>query len=87
MVACAYGGDCRVSITTEELKTHLATLPPTERAELAHYLIETLDEEEDSDAEAAWQEVLSRRTREIPSGSAIGEPAESVFARLRRYTV
>jgi putative addiction module component (TIGR02574 family) len=68
---------------TEELKTQLANLPVGERAELAHYLLDTLDETVDTDAEAAWDDELARREAEIRSGTATGEPAASVFARLR----
>ena len=69
--------------TTEELKTQLGKLPVEDRAELAHYLIDTLDETADVDAETAWDEELARREQEIRSGTAVGEPAASVFARLR----
>jgi putative addiction module component (TIGR02574 family) len=72
-----------MATATEELKSQLAKLPPADRAELAHYLISTLDEAADADAEAAWDEELARRQREIQCGTAVGEPAASVFARLR----
>ena len=67
----------------EELKGKLALLTANQRAELAHFLIHTLDEVVDADAEAAWDAELARREREIRSGQAVGEPAERVFARLR----
>lgn len=72
-----------MTTATLQLKFQLAQLPVEDRAELAHYLIGTLDEAEDADAEAAWKEELARRKIEIESGRAIGEPAQSVFARLR----
>jgi putative addiction module component (TIGR02574 family) len=68
---------------TDELKDRLALLPVKERADLAQFLIHTLDEAADLEAEAAWDVELARREREIRSGQAAGEPAESVFARLR----
>ncbi len=68
---------------TEELKSQLAQLTPEDRAELAHYLIQTLDEPVDPDAEAAWDQELARREKEILSGTAIGEPLDVVVARIR----
>ena len=67
----------------ERLKSELADLPVEDRAELARYLIDTLDAEADPDAEADWAAELERREQEIRSGQAVGEPAEEVFARLR----
>jgi putative addiction module component (TIGR02574 family) len=67
----------------ERLKTELAQLPTEDRAELAHFLLTTLDEGEDEDAEAAWDAELARRAEEIRSGKAVGEPMEKVFSELR----
>jgi putative addiction module component (TIGR02574 family) len=67
----------------EQLKVQLSRLPADDRAELAHFLIDTLDETTDADAEAAWDIELARREAEIRSGTAVGEPAASVFARIR----
>lgn len=68
---------------TEKLKSQLSQLSTRERAELAHFLIHSLDEGADPDAEAAWDAELDRRMQEIKSGKAFGEPAEEVFAQLR----
>jgi putative addiction module component (TIGR02574 family) len=72
-----------MSETAERLKTELAQLPPQDRAELAHFLIHSLEEGADADAEAAWDAELARRMAEIWSGSAVGQPAQQVFAELR----
>lgn len=69
--------------TAERLKVALAQLSATERAALAHFLIHTLDEGADADADAAWDAELTRRLAEIRSGEAVGEPAEQVFTELR----
>jgi putative addiction module component (TIGR02574 family) len=64
-------------VTLQELKAELAGLPEQERAELAHFLLDTLDETEaDVDVEAAWDAELARRADEIRSGKAVGKPAE-----------
>ena len=67
----------------EELKLKLAELPLEDRADLAQYLIGSLDEAEEAGVEAAWEAELERRSAEIKSGTAAYEPADQVFARLR----
>ncbi len=52
---------------TDLLKEALK-LPPEARAALAGSLLESLDQEVDEGAEAAWQEEIDRRLREIDSG-------------------
>ena len=72
-----------MSVTAEKIRTELAGLDAAERAELAHYLIQSLDSGTDADAEAAWDAVLARRAEEIRSGRAVGIPAERVISELR----
>ena len=67
----------------KELKARLALLSPQERAELAQFLIGSLDEQVDPGSEAAWDAELARRASEIESGKAVGKPASQVFAELR----
>ena len=72
-----------MSATTDQLRTQLAGLGESDRAELALYLIQSLDPGSDKEAEAAWDAELARREMEIRSGSAKGEPAQQVFSELR----
>ena len=72
-----------MSEAVERLKPHLARLSAQDRAALASFLIHSLDEGEDADAEAAWDVELARRVEAIKSGKAIGIPANKVFADLR----
>jgi putative addiction module component (TIGR02574 family) len=69
--------------TVEALKPRLAELSVQDRAELVDFLIRSLDEGVDEDAEAAWDAELDRRMAEISSGQAVGEPAAKVFVELR----
>ncbi len=69
--------------TAERLKSELSQLSPQDRAELAQFLIESLDQGADPDAEAAWDAELSRRMEEIRTGKAVGEPADKVLSELR----
>ena len=66
---------------SDRLKSELAKLPIADRADIASFLLESLDREEDQ-SEAALDEELRRRLAEIESGQAVGKPAEEVLARL-----
>ena len=52
----------------QELLKKTLTLPDKERAELAGNLLASLDVTVDLDADAAWQEEITRRLREVESG-------------------
>lgn len=69
--------------TAEQLKLELAQLSVTDRAELAYFLIHSLDEEVEQDVEIAWDQELTRRMQEIDAGTASGQPASQVFTTLR----
>jgi toxin ParE1/3/4 len=60
-----------MSIAIEKWNVELAALTAQDRAELAHFLIESLEPESDTDA--AWDVELSRRADEIKSGKAEGQ--------------
>jgi putative addiction module component (TIGR02574 family) len=62
----------------------LTALPPEERAEIAHRLIESLDEPADPDWERAWAEELKKRAERMKDGSVQGIPFDEVMATLRR---
>ncbi len=72
-----------MSAMAEQLRGKLAALSEADRAELALFLIHSLDQGTDSDAEAAWDTELQKREEEIRSGRAVGEPAKKVFSELR----
>jgi putative addiction module component (TIGR02574 family) len=69
--------------TIEQLKMQLERLPRQERAELAHFLLCSLEQDTDADADAAWEVELARRVADIQSGKVVGIPAAQVFAELR----
>ena len=58
-------------------------LPSRERAWLASELIASLDEEKDSDVEAAWADEIERRISEVESGEAHTSSWEEAQARIR----
>jgi putative addiction module component (TIGR02574 family) len=72
-------------MTVAQIKTELVGLSQDERAELAYFLLTSL-EPEDPGAAAAWDEEIARRADEVRNETAEGVPAEVVFAELReRY--
>jgi Putative addiction module component len=72
-----------MSETAEKLKLELSQLSAKERAEIAYFLIHSLDEGIDDNLEAIWDEQLSQRLDEINRNTAIGEAASQVFSELR----
>ena len=67
----------------EKLKSELSQLSLQERAELATFLFESLDDVEGDDVEGAWDAELAQRLEEIKNGTAGGEPADKVLSELR----
>lgn len=67
----------------EEWKVQLTTLSQSDRAELAHFLLSSLDADGDDGVEAAWEEEVARRVDEIERGRAIGRPIEGFLTELR----
>jgi putative addiction module component (TIGR02574 family) len=69
----------------EQLKSQVSILSAAERADLAYFLLTSLEPEEEG-VEEAWRKEIDRRVAEIRSGQAIGRPIEEVLAELReRY--
>ena len=73
-----------MSVSAKKLKSQLAELPTRDRAELAHFLILSLEDGADPDAELLWDAELNRREQEIREGTARGEPWDKVAAALRK---
>jgi putative addiction module component (TIGR02574 family) len=72
-------------LNVEAYKNQLEKLSREERAELAYFLLSSLEPAEEG-AAAAWDAEISKRVAEIRSGKANGKPPEQVFAELReRY--
>jgi putative addiction module component (TIGR02574 family) len=66
----------------EILRTALE-LPPDARAMLAGHLLESLDDSEQTEIDAAWSEEIERRIRDIDEGRVKLIPGEEVLAELR----
>jgi putative addiction module component (TIGR02574 family) len=63
----------------EELEDEALKLPVEARAELAHRLIESLEDMESGDFETEWIEEAERRYAAYRSGVTTGRPGEEVF--------
>jgi putative addiction module component (TIGR02574 family) len=57
-------------------------LPPEARAALAASLLESLDEEIDEDAEAAWAKEIAKRIHELDSGMVTPIPWPEARRRI-----
>lgn len=69
----------------EQLKSQVGTLTVPERADLAFFLLSSLEPEEDG-VETAWNSEIKRRIDEIRDGRAVGRSADEVITELQaRY--
>lgn len=63
-----------MSTTAKQLYNNALSLPESERAELAAWLIESLDTGVDDDVNAAWDDEIKRRIEELDSGTVTTVP-------------
>ena len=63
-----------MNTTAQQLYDNALRLPDSERADLAAWLIESLDPEVDSDMDAAWDAEIKRRIDELDSGTVVTVP-------------
>lgn len=71
-----------MSVAAEKIAEVLA-LPISDRAFLAHQLIASLEDTVDADAEAQWNEVIDRRSREMAEGRVDIRLEEEVIRDIR----
>lgn len=63
----------------------LEPLAVTDRAELASWLIDSIDAPDNQDNhDQAWDAEIAKRSEEILAGAVTGVPAAQVFAEIRR---
>lgn len=70
-------------LKVKELEEEALQLPSHDRAQLAEYLIKSLDEEADPEAEKLWLEEAERRYQEYKQGKVKTKPADLVFKEAR----
>jgi len=66
-----------------QLTEQALTLSENERAELAHKLLLSLDEESAEGVDQAWDEEAEMRLERVKNGTAQGRPAEEVLKDIR----
>ena len=70
----------------KEILNAALQLPPGKRAELADYLLISVDEADQKAIDAAWAEEIERRMRDLDEGRVEAVDGELVMERLRsRY--
>jgi putative addiction module component (TIGR02574 family) len=68
----------------DELSARAKTLSVQDRARLAEELLASLDQEPDSEVDAAWDREIQRRVAEVESGTVALASSEDVHAEARR---
>jgi putative addiction module component (TIGR02574 family) len=66
----------------EQLKDAVADLAPNERAELAQFLLDSLNGDEEKAARGEWLALAQSRMAEVKAGKVVGIPAEEVIRTL-----
>jgi putative addiction module component (TIGR02574 family) len=70
-------------MSVAELTKQALDLSESDRAELAHHLLVSLEDSPDEGVEAAWDAEIARRIARVMDGTATSRPAEEVLAELR----
>lgn len=70
-------------LNVKEIEEEANQLPSRDRAQLAEFLIKSLDEEEDPEAEKTWIKEAEQRYREYKEGNVKARPADLVFKDAR----
>jgi putative addiction module component (TIGR02574 family) len=71
-----------MQLDLEQLKEVAAELSATDRAELAQFLVRSLDEDEAQSIRSDWLNIAERRMGEIKSGKVVAVPADEVLRTL-----
>ena len=68
----------------ERLKSEISSLPDAQRAELAEFLLASLDDgDDDPDVDSAWDDEAARRVEAMRRDDPACKPAEQLFAEMR----
>jgi putative addiction module component (TIGR02574 family) len=70
--------------TLAELEQKVTQLSADERAQLALFLLQSLELADEGDIDEAWRVESERRLAQIESGEVQSVPGDDVFARVRR---
>jgi hypothetical protein len=73
-----------MNATLDQVARDALLLPPAQRAELADFLVESLDSTPADDVQRLWIREANNRLAEIRSGLVDPIPGEDVLAEARR---
>ncbi|MFM9886527.1 MAG: addiction module protein [Burkholderiales bacterium] len=73
-----------MALSVTEIQREVTLLSVEERARLIALLIESLEAADEGNVDAAWEQELLRRSKEIEEGKVIPVPAEEALERVRR---
>ncbi len=71
-----------MSHSLQELKDAAGSLPLNERAELAHFLLNSLDDEDENEVRTDWLALAEKRMADVRASNVVGIPAEEVLRNL-----
>ncbi len=73
-----------MSTTLKQIAEEALQLGPAQRAELADFLVASLESSEPDEVQRLWIEEAERRLAEVRSGKVRTVPGEDVLAEARR---
>ena len=72
-----------MTLIAEKLAVDMIKLPSSDRASLAHLLIESLDSNYDNNIDNDWKNVISKRSQEIKEGKVICRPSFDIIDEIK----
>ena len=69
-----------------DIEQQAAQLPPADRAKLAEFLLESLQDTAISEVEQAWEKEISLRVLAYEKGEEFTFSSETVFSEARRLS-
>jgi len=73
-----------MAATLKQIEQEILQLTPVQRAELADFIVESLDSGPPEEIQDLWLAEATRRLSEVRSGKVETIPAEEVLAEARR---
>jgi len=73
-----------MNATLEQIAQEALQLAPAQRADLADFLVESLDSTPPDEIQCLWIDEANRRLAEVRSGKVKTIPGEKVLAEARR---
>jgi putative addiction module component (TIGR02574 family) len=73
-----------MSTSLFEIEQQASLLPPDDRAKLAEFLLESLQEQIFTEIEQGWEREIARRVSAFEAGEVSTIPAQDVFDEAKR---